>query len=112
MRKAADILIDEGYDYGYSTSYWYWGNGMIEYSNGKLHTFRLTSDEDNNFYRMDWLEQVSLERYIPDQKVYVVTTNDYNADNYIEIVYEYEDKIVYGYESYEEMIKDFNLVYE
>lgn len=111
MRKAANVLVNEGYEYGYSTTYWYWGNGMIEYSNGKLHTYRLCSDDDKEFYRMNWLEQISLENAIPNQKVYVVTTTDINADNYNEIIYEYDNKIVYGYESYSEMIKDFKIVY-
>ena len=111
MRKAADILVNEGYEYGYSTAYWYWGNGMIEYSDGKLHTFRLSSDDDKIFYRMKWLDQVSLEDYIPSQKVYIVTTSDINAYNYNELLYKDDDKVVYGYESYEELIKDFRIEY-
>ena len=112
MRRAVDTLIEKGYREGYSCSNWYWGNGIVEYSSGKLTNHRLDSDDGGKtYYYLDWLEPVDSHTNTPDGKVYIVCPEEKEVYNYDLLIYKGDERCVYGYSSYDELLKDF-YIYE
>ena len=123
IRKITKFLVSEGYYNGYST-FWF-GNQLTELSNGKIDVWvhmlenrwaedsllKIT-DIDETFH---WLQKVSHDSNHPAGKTFILFT-DYGFENNNwkehlyddDIVYQSENFIIMGYNSYEKMI---NILY-
>lgn len=111
-RRVTDILLEKGYMNGLSFSWWDYGNCVTEYSNGQIEVWKKIYDVGTEFSEETlrnnwrWLEDKSHDVSIPAGKVFVIIDSQIDKLNEGEILYYSDNVIVYGYNSYDELVND------
>jgi len=117
LREIVSLLQQEGYYNGYSNG-WDCGNSLTELSDGSIEVWVL--DQIDNYksdvYGLDrillWLQKKSHTTEVPSGRVFLVfSLSDAEGYPIIErmdeehLIYTSQDHVVYGYESYDELIE-------
>lgn len=123
FHEISRILKEEGYKNGYAT---FWnGNLLTEISNGDIEMYvwldscpdgSCIKDLENIDKMMEWLQSISHVSKKPEGKVFMLfKSTEINyfpwKENLKEenIVYNSENIIIYGFNSYDEMVKEINI---
>lgn len=122
-KEIANILVQEGYEYGYAT---FWNaNILTELSNGKIemHCFgdagkleeekyAAISNIENINQTFQWLQKIEHDTEIPEGKVFIILSNNElsccNWKNSLEQrapIYHSDDYVVYGFDTYHDMMQ-------
>ncbi|MCR5209639.1 MAG: hypothetical protein K6C99_05480 [Lachnospiraceae bacterium] len=111
--QITESLLEQGYDKGFGT---FWnGDVFTELSNGKIEMYCWDSDISNvkapdDIYK--WLQKKSHVNELPSGKVFcILSADERNSELAKKInagiaIYESEEYTVWGYESYNDMVKE------
>ena len=111
--QITENLLEQGYDKGFGT---FWnGDVFTELSNGKIEMYCWDADISNvkapdDIYK--WLQKKSHVNELPSGKIFcILSADERNSElakkiNSGMVIYESEEYTVWGYESYNDMVKE------